>query len=130
MINNAKVQIILAMSILFLGLLVYSNSLKKDYIQEIESFKAYTKQADKLISLQKKWKNKVEDKKLLESIKKRFNPSVYSEDRGTYTLLFDNLTKQMLNGLGKMLLNSNLLIKKLDLKRYGKKISLHVEVKI
>ncbi len=130
MIHNRKVQTILTMLILFLGLLVYSKKLEKNYIQDIESFKAYTKQADKLISLQRKWKNKEEDKKLLESIKKRFNPSVYSKNRGIYTLAFKNLTKQTLNRLGKMLLNSNLMIKKLNLKRDANKISLHVEVKI
>jgi len=130
MINSTKIQIILFMSFLFVVLSTYNYSSKKVYIEDIKSFQEYTKQASSLIALQKKWNNKKEDKKLLDTIKSRFNPNSYRVEKDMHILLFDNLTKSTLNRLGKMLLNSNLILKKIDLKRDGKKTSLHIEVKI
>ncbi|HIP29790.1 MAG TPA: hypothetical protein EYG93_03110 [Sulfurospirillum arcachonense] len=125
-----KIKILSVMSLLFLVLCFYKYEVEKTHKEDIKSFQEYAKQADMLIVLQNKWNNKKEDKKLLKDINKRFNPTSYTVEKDIHILIFDDLTKSTLNRLGKMLLNSNLIFQNIDLRRKGKKISLHVEVKI
>jgi hypothetical protein len=123
-------QLVLFMSLLFIILFIYDYNLKKVYVKDVKSFQEYTKQASSLIVLQKKWNNKEKNKRLLNTIRTSFKPTVYKVENNMHILMFDNLTKPILNRLGKMLLNSNLIFKKIDLKKDDKKTSLYIEVKI
>ena len=127
---SSKLQILIVASLVFIGLFFYKYTLQTSYEKDIISFRNYAKQADALISLQNKWSNKEEDEKLIKSIKTRFDASIYRVEKQVHILQFDNLTKSTLNRLGKMLLNSNLTLKKIELKKDATNISLHVEVKI
>lgn len=111
-------------------LYAYKLSVEKSYKEEFESFENYKAQASKLIVLQNRWSNKEEDKKILQSIKSRFKPSSYTKDKNLHILKFENISKSTLRRLGKTLLNSNLTLKKLYIKRDDKRVSLHVEVQI
>jgi len=128
--KNIKIQVLLVMSLFLIGLFGYKYSAQKSYVEDKKRFKEYKKQASTFISLQKSWNNKKEDKKLLNSIKKRFKPTSYRVEKDTHILTYRNLTKSAFSRLGKMLLNSNLIFKKIELKNSNEKTSLHVEVKI
>ncbi len=125
-----KIKILTVMSLLLLILGWYRYDMEKTYKEDIKSFQDYTKQASRLIDLQKKWTNKEEDKKLIEDLNRRFKPSSYKVEKDIHILKFEGLTKSTLNRLGKMILNSNLFLKKIDLDKKDGKISLLMEIKI
>ena len=127
---KTKIYIIFALSLSFLILLAYMYKTDKRYKSDIQQFEQFRDDASKLISLKNKWSNKSSDKKLIKRIQTRFKPTKFKLKGNIYTLDFEGITKTDLNRLGKMLLNSNLIIKKIDLRREDEKISLHVEVKI
>ena len=99
-------------------------------IENLKNFQNYTKQANRLIFLQKKWSNKEEDRAFLKKIKKRFNAKLYRVEKDIHTLLFEGLTKTTLDRVSKAILNSDLIIKKLKVENKNSKISLYLEVKI
>lgn len=128
--TQIKIYTILVLVGIFLALLGYMYKGDKKYKEEINNYKNFTNDSSKLVQLQHKWQNKKEDKKLLEQIKKRFRASFHEEKKNMYILDFDNLNKTDLNRLSKMLLNSNLIIKTMSLKKENEKVALHVEVQI
>lgn len=128
--SEIKIKILVAIGVLFFILYGYNINLQKELKQTKDSFEEYKKQASKLIALQDKWSNHEEDKKLLESVEKRFKPARHEVSKNIHILEFNNLSKSTLNRLTRVLLNSDLTFKNLHLKRGGEKISLHVEVEI
>lgn len=128
--NDKLIYILMALGLLFVIIFGVNLALEKSYKENIQNFEQYTQKATKLINLQNKWKNKKTQKKLLKKIKSRFKPTSDEVVKGVHTLSFKNLSENNLNRLGKMLLNSNLIIKKINLKKDNDKTSLHVEVKI
>jgi len=116
------------LSLLLLGL--YRYDLDRTHKENLKNFQNYTKQASRLISLQKKWSNKEEDRAFLKKIEKRFSAKSYKIEKNIRTLLFEDLTKTTLDRLGKAILNSNLIIKKLKIENKNSKISIHLRVKI
>ena len=114
--TQIKIYTILALFSIFLALLVYMYSGEKQYKGEIKNYEIFVKSSSKLVQLQHKWSDKSEDKKLLKKIKSRFKPSSSVQKGNLQILDFNNLTKNNLNRIGKMLLNSDLTIKVIDLK--------------
>jgi len=127
---ETKIYIISILSIVFIALQSYIYNENKQHKIEIENFKNFSDKASKLIVLQNLWDNKKHDKKLVEKIKKRFNPIRYSIKGNLGKFLFKNLSNTEFTSLGKIILNSNLIIKKFDLKRENSKISLELEFKL
>jgi len=127
---ETKIYIISILSIVFIALQSYIYNENKQHKIEIENFKNFSDKASKLIVLQNLWDNKKHDKKLVEKIKKRFNPISYSIKGNLGKFLFKNLSNTEFTSLGKIILNSNLIIKKFDLKRENSKISLELEFKL
>jgi len=123
-----KLCLMMIVSLLLLGW--YKYDLDRNYKENLKNFQNYTKQANRLIFLQKKWSNKEEDRAFLKKIKKRFNAKSYRVEKDIHTLLFEDLTKTTLDRVSKAILNSDLIIKKLKVENKNSKISLYLEVKI
>ena len=128
--TQTKIYTILTLFAIFLTFLVYLYNGEMQYKEETKNYKLFLNTSSKLVHLQRKWSNKTEDIKLIKQIKSRFKPSFYEKKKNIHIMNFKNLTKNSLNRLGKMLLNSNLTIKVIHLKKENKKISLYVEVQI
>lgn len=128
--TQIKFYLLLALGGLFLALLFYLYSSNKQYKEETKNYSSFIESSLKLVNLQHKWRDENEDKKLIKQIQSRFKPTSYKEKGNLYILEFDNLSQSNLSRLGKMLLNSDLIIKALDLKKQNENVSLHVEVQI
>ena len=128
--TQTKIYIIFGLATLVLVLFAYVYNGNKEYKQEVINYKNFIKNSSKLVNLQNKWQDKKEDKKFIKQIKSKFKPTSYEEKGSLYILDFDSLSKTNLNRLGKMLLNSDLNIRTIDLKKENEKASLHVEVQI
>lgn len=128
--TQIKIYIIFGLAALVLALFAYVYNGNKEYKLEMINYESFIENSLKLVTLQNKWQNKKEDKKFIEQIKSKFKPSSYEKKGSLYILDFDNLSKTNLNRLGKMLLNSDLNIRTIDLKKENEKASLHVEVQI
>lgn len=128
MIVEIKRYLIFILIVVVIGSFLYLNNEKTKHQNDIENFKKFVKEANKLKVLKDKWSNKTEDKKLLSQIKSRFKPTSFSQKGNTHILNFESLDKTAFYKLGKMLLNSNLRIKTMDLKKHEATVSLHVKI--
>jgi len=128
--TQIKFYLLLLFGGLFLVLLPYIYSGNKQYKVELKNYDNFIESSLKLVNLQHKWRNKKEDKKLIKQIQSKLKPNFYKVKGNLYILDFDNLPQSTFSRLGKMLLNSDLIIKALDLKKDNKRVSLHVEIQI
>lgn len=128
--TQIKFYLLLTLSGLFLALLFYIYTNNKQYKTELKNNDNFIESSLKLVNLQHQWRNKNEDKKLIKQLQSKFKPTSYKKKGNLYILDFDNLSPKTFDRLGKMLLNSDLIIKALDLKKQNKNVSLHVEVQI
>ena len=128
--TQIKFYLLLTLSGLFLALLFYIYTNNKQYKTELKNNDNFIESSLNLVNLQHQWRNKNEDKKLIKQLQSKFKPTSHKKKGNLYILDFDNLSPKTFDRLGKMLLNSDLMIKALDLKKQNKNVSLHVEVQI
>lgn len=126
--TQIKMYILLALVGIFLVLLAVIYNGNKSYKEEIRNYGSFKEGSLKLVKLQHKWQDKSQDKKFLKQFIAKFKPNSYREKGHLHILDFGGLTEKSLDRMGKMLLNSDLTIKSINLKKESKKVSLHVEV--
>jgi len=125
-----KMYVLFALVGIFLMLFAYIYNSNKLYKEEMKSYENFRESSVQLVKLQHKWRDKNEDKKFLKQFTARFKPSSYRKKGHLYILNFNNLSEKSLDRMGKMLLNSDLTLKSINLKKEKKKVTLHVEVMI
>lgn len=127
---QVKIYSILAMSVVFLSLLFYLRNATFQQKTEITHFNGLINDATVLVDLQNKWSNHEENKKVILKITSTFNPNLSELKGDIHSLAFENLNQVNFSRLSSLLLNSNLILQEIDVKKNNDKISLHVKIKI
>ncbi|MBV5278180.1 MAG: hypothetical protein J0647_03955 [Campylobacteraceae bacterium] len=127
---QVKIYSIFAMSVVFLSLLFYLLNATFQQKTEITHFNGLINDATVLVDLQNKWTNHEENKKVILKITSTFNPNLSELKGDIHSLAFENLNQVNFSRLSSLLLNSNLILQEIDVKKNNDKISLHVKIKI
>lgn len=127
---QVKIYSLFAMALVFLSLLFYFFHATFQQKIEIPHFHGLINEATVLVDLQNKWTNHDENKKLILKINNTFTPSLSELKGDIHTLSFEHLSPVNFNRLNSLLLNSNLILQEIDVKKSNDTISLHVKIKI
>ncbi len=125
-----RFYMIVALIFLFVIFCIYDLSIEKTYQKELENFSNFQKNSALLVRLKKHAGSKDEKNHSIKRVKQIFQPSKQSLKNGIYVWDFYNLTNNKLDRLGRLLLNSKLIIKSFSIKTVSGKAALHVEFKI
>ena len=128
--SRVKTYVFIISIFLIIVLGVYYVDLSNKLKDESTAFENFKKSSKSLILLKKKWKSKNDFQMIFARIKRFAKPTKEIRKNGMQIFDFQNLTQMKLNRVLKILLNSSLVIKNIDIKKYKNKISLHVEVKL
>ncbi len=126
--NRIKFYTIVALLILSLVLGIFFIYLDKSYTDEESNFRNFKRDSIALVRLKQRWEIKKNTKKIFRRIKSISSPVRDIRKNGTRILDFDNLSQEKLEGIAKIIFNSNVIVKAMDISKTKGKISLHVEV--
>ncbi len=126
--NRIKFYTIVALLILSLVLGIFFIYLDKSYTDEESNFRNFKRDSIALVRLKQRWEIKKNTKKIFRRIKSISSPARDIRKNGTRILDFDNLSQEKLEGIAKIIFNSNVIVKAMDISKTKGKISLHVEV--
>ncbi len=125
-----KIRTVFLTILLLFVMFLYLQNLKHEYSKKLNEYKTFVKKAERVVLLEDRWSNPSKTEKSVRNLKRRFKPKIFKKEAGKYIMEFTNLTKSGFGRLAGYILNSNLKIEKLDLKREGMKGSIYLEVGI
>ena len=118
---------LLALSILLAIFLYIMNGKVETQKRVFENFK---NQSARLISLKKRWRGDKDYKKIFSRLRAISKPIKDEMVGDRHVFGFSDLSSTSMRSIVSVLFNSGFIIKKLDIQKKGKKIALHVEVKL
>jgi len=128
--NRFKIYILFFATIVVIILGFYYVNIKKALKQEQLEFGQFKENSNSLVLLENRWISKKDDKSIFSRVRNIVKPTKESTKRGVRVFDFYSISQSNMKRVVKFLLNSHIQIKKMDIKRKGNKISLHVEVKL
>ncbi len=128
--HQTKKYVTFASIVVFILLLCYQFSARISYEKDLQTFQNFKKSAKILRGLQKLHGSTEENKKSIKRIKSIFKPTKEYIKKRVYTMVFENLGNTDLDRLGKILLNSKLIIREIDIEKVGERAYAYIEVQI
>ncbi len=128
---SQKNLIIFVVSSILVLLIAYSmkNSAQKEYMQSKQELTVFDKEVKELAALKKRFGNKKNIKRVIETLKRAVKPSSEKNRGATILYDFENLNNQKLNVLLRKIENSGIKVKELRITRtdpQNAKVSLEV----
>lgn len=128
--SRFKALILVCTTILILIFGIYYIHAKKELQKEQFEFQKFKKNSSSLVLLEKRWASKKDYKRIFIRIKNISSPSKETRVKNMKIFDFHSLSQANLKKIVKLLLNSHMIINKIDIKKINSKLSLHVEVRL